>query len=247
MSPRVPSIRSAFTVLPPELCAHPDKLPLSLKLAFTAFMAVLVPVYWAHYGPLNFLYFCDLALLLTLAGLWLESPLLVSMPAVGILAPQLLWVADFAANFAGVPLIGMTGYMFDADRPLYLRGLSLFHGWLPLLLVYAVAKIGYDKRAFFSWTALAWSVMAVSFFFLPAPSPETADAVANVNYVFGLSSTQPQSMMPAWAWFSGMLIVLPAMLMAPAHYAFKRHFPQPENSGVFRQMRHDAGSSAQRG
>lgn len=233
MTPRVPSVRSAFTVLPAELCVHPDKLPLSLKLAFTAFMAVLVPVYWTHYGPLNFLYFCDLALLLTLAGLWLESPLLVSMPAVGILAPQVLWLADFAANFAGIHLIGMTDYMFDAGKPLYLRGLSLFHGWLPLLLVFAVAKTGYDKRAFYAWTALAWSVMAVSFFFLPAPSADAANAVANVNYVFGLSSTEPQSIMPAWAWFSGMLIALPALLVAPVHLALARLFPL---AGKFRKV-----------
>ena len=52
-------------------------------------MAVLVPVYWYYYGPTNFLYFCDVALFLTLAGIWLESPLLVSMCAVGIVAPQI--------------------------------------------------------------------------------------------------------------------------------------------------------------
>src|SRR5215213_8677519 len=31
------------------------KLPLAPKLLFTGFMAVLVPVYWYHYGPTNFL------------------------------------------------------------------------------------------------------------------------------------------------------------------------------------------------
>lgn len=60
------------------------RIPLWLKVAYTAFMAVLIPVYWANYGPTNFLYFCDIALLLTLVGMWKESPLLVSMPAVGI-------------------------------------------------------------------------------------------------------------------------------------------------------------------
>lgn len=35
------------------------RIPLWLKIAYTAFMAVLIPVYWAHYGPTNFLYFCD--------------------------------------------------------------------------------------------------------------------------------------------------------------------------------------------
>lgn len=45
------------------------RLPLWLKLADTAFMAVLVPVYWTQYGPTNFLYFCDVALFLALVGL----------------------------------------------------------------------------------------------------------------------------------------------------------------------------------
>ena len=75
-----------------------NRLPLWLKLVYTAFMAVLVPVYWHYYGPTNFLYFCDVALILTLIGIWLESPLLVSMCAVGILLPQALWVVDFLGN-----------------------------------------------------------------------------------------------------------------------------------------------------
>ena len=57
-----------------------NRLPLPFKLAYTAFMAVLVPVYWYYYGPTNFLYFCDAALFITLVGLWLESPLLAPNP-----------------------------------------------------------------------------------------------------------------------------------------------------------------------
>jgi hypothetical protein len=33
------------------------RIPLVLKLGYTAFMAVLVPVYWHYYGPTHFLYF----------------------------------------------------------------------------------------------------------------------------------------------------------------------------------------------
>jgi hypothetical protein len=63
-------------------------IPVPVKLAYTAFMAVLIPVYWYFYGPTNFLYFCDLALILTLIGVWIDSPLLVSMCAVGIILPR---------------------------------------------------------------------------------------------------------------------------------------------------------------
>src|ERR1043166_9029704 len=102
-------------------------LPLWLKLAYSAFLAVLIPVYLYYYGPTNFLYFCDVALLLTLVGLWTESSLLISMCAVGIVFVQMVWVADFIGHFFGVSLLGMTDYMFK-DSSLFLRGLSLFHG-----------------------------------------------------------------------------------------------------------------------
>lgn len=197
-------------------------VPLWLKLALTAFVAVLVPVYWVHYGPANFLYFCDMALLLTLAGLWLEKPLLVSMPAVGILMPQALWLADLGATLAGYKLVGLTDYMVDASLPLYLRGLSLFHGWLPILLVWGVWRLGYDKRALAGWTAIAWASMLVSWFFIPGPSPETANIAANVNYVYGPSATAPQTWMPGWAWLMLLMAALPALMFAPVHFLLAR-------------------------
>ena len=144
-------------------------IPFWLKLAFTAFMFVLVPVYWANYGPTNFLYFCDLALFLVLAGIWTESPLLVSLPAVGILLPQMLWCLDFLVELCGGRLTGLTSYMSDPNRSLFLRGLSLFHGWLPFLVYYLVKKLGYDRRALVGWIAIATVVCLVAYFFLPPP------------------------------------------------------------------------------
>ncbi|MFO0925454.1 MAG: hypothetical protein U0736_00215 [Gemmataceae bacterium] len=70
------------------------RLPLGIKL-LTAFVAVLAPYYLHAYGPTNFVYFCDVALLMAVAAVWLESPLLASPPAVGILLPQTLWCIDF--------------------------------------------------------------------------------------------------------------------------------------------------------
>src|SRR5436190_15867678 len=73
-------------------------VPLWLKLAYTAFVVVLVPVYLRNYGPTNFLYFCDTALFLTLASVWTENALPASMAAVGILVPQFFWCVDFGAE-----------------------------------------------------------------------------------------------------------------------------------------------------
>jgi hypothetical protein len=203
------------------------RLPLWLKLAYTAFMAVLLPVYWANYGPTNFLYFCDVALLITLVGVWIESPLLVSMCAVGILASQALWVVDFLSNLIGWPLTGMTDYMFAADHSLFLRGLSLFHGWLPFLLVYLVWRLGYDRRGFPAWTVLAWILMLICFFFMPPPRPDPGLTPVNINYVWGMSDTVAQTWMPPAVWLAGLIILLPVLLYAPVHFLLRRFMPKP--------------------
>ena len=126
--------------------AAPSRIPLWLKVSFTAFMAVLIPVYWTNYGPSNFLYFCDIALFITLYAVWKESSHAASMAAVGILLPQVFWCLDFGVQLfrmiSGGAHTGMTAYMFDGTRPLFLRGLSLFHGWLPFLLVFLVSRLG---------------------------------------------------------------------------------------------------------
>lgn len=204
-----------------------SRLPLGLKLVYTAFMALLVPVYWHHYGPTNFLYFCDLALFLTLVGMWMEKPLLASMAAVGILLPQIVWCADFLAQLCGVKLLGMTAYMFDPARPLFLRGLSLFHGWLPFLLFYMVRKLGYDRRALLAWTGLAWVAMLVCFFWMPAPGSLPADAKApvNINYVYGLSDAAAQTWISTKAWLGVMLVGLPLLVYIPTHFLLRRFRP----------------------
>jgi hypothetical protein len=139
------------------------QIPMWIKIAYTAFVAVLVPYYWYAYGPTNFLFFCDIALFLTLAAVWKESSLLASMAGVGILFPQALWMADFLGTLVGFPITGMTGYMFDTKYSLFVRGLSFFHFWLPILLVYLVWRLGYDKQAFRGWTLLAWAVLFVCY------------------------------------------------------------------------------------
>jgi hypothetical protein len=203
-----------------------NRLPLALKIAYTAFMAVLVPVYWHYYGPTNFLYFCDAALFLTLAGIWLESPLLVSMCAVGILVSQTLWVVDFVANMFGIPLVGITDYMFKHENSLFLRGLSLFHGWLPFLLIYLVWTLGYDRRALAAWTVLAWALVLICFFFMPPPHPNPGLTPVNINYVWGFNDNAAQTWVHPYVWVAGLLVGMPLILFAPAHYLLLRIRPK---------------------
>lgn len=199
-------------------------LPLWVKLAYTAFVAVLVPHYWQAYGPTNFLYFCDIALLMTCVAMWTESALLASACAVGILLPQLLWMIDFVATAMGMPLTGMTGYMFQDAIPLFARFLSFFHFWLPIVLLWLVLRLGYDRRGLWLWWVVAWLAMWVSYLFLPMPpAPVHAPGLpVNVNYVFGINDRGPQTWMPKEAFFALMLTVLPAAIWVPTHMVLAR-------------------------
>lgn len=201
-----------------------NRIPLALKLAFTAFMAVFLPVYWSKYGPTNFLYFCDLALFATLAAVWLENRLLASMAAVGIILPQMIWCADFTAHLFGGKFLGMTDYMFDPSHSLFLRGLSFFHGWLPFLLLFLVARLGYDRRALPAWTATAWTAMLISYFLLPAPGAKLANPLApvNVDYVYGFSDAAAQTWMPGWMWLGLLLVALPVVIFVPTHFLLRK-------------------------
>ena len=111
--------------------------------------------------------FLDMALLFTLVGMWTESRLLISMQAIAILLPQTIWVIDFLVRACGGHLLGMTDYMFNPSLTLFTRGLSLFHGWLPFLLVYLLIRLGYDRRAYPAQCAFGISLLLFCFFFAP--------------------------------------------------------------------------------
>ena len=209
------------------------RIPLAIKLAYSAFVAVLVPYYWVEYTPWNFLYFCDVALLMTLVGLWTERAWLVSMATVGILAPQTVWIVDFLARaIAGVHITGMTDYMFNGNIPLFVRGLSSFHGWLPVLLVWLIMRLGYDRRAVLAQPVLAVTLLLVCFFFGPI-GPPPADApnhAVNINYVFGMGDQMPQTMMPPGLWLLAMMAVNVILFHLPTHAVLARVAPMPPDT-----------------
>lgn len=203
---------------------HVTHIPLWAKLMLTAYVVVLVPVYWWTYGPTNFLFFCDMALLLTLVAMWRESALLVSAAAVGILLPQLLWALDFLSSLVGHPITGMTAYMFQASIPLHVRFLSFFHFWLPFLLIWLLRQTGYDQRGLPLWMVLAFTSLYVCYFFMPGP-PVPADTPAlpvNINYVYGFSDQIAQTWMPEPVWFVLLQVMLIFLVFLPSHWVLKR-------------------------
>jgi hypothetical protein len=201
-------------------------IPFSVKLFYTLFVCVLVPVYWRHYGLANFLWFSDLALLIGLAATWLESPLLASMQAVSVLLLELVWIIDFLVrSVIGKPIIGIAEYMFKSDQPLFVRGLSLFHLVLPFFLVWVVYVLGYDSRAWILQTVLFWTVVLVCYYFT-----KPAD---NINWVFGIGS-QPQKKISSALYLALLMIAVPIGIYLPTHFFLASVMPR----GMLRDVGH---------
>jgi hypothetical protein len=193
-----------------------DQVPLWIKLAYTLFICVLVPVYWVQYGPGNFLWFSDIALFATAAALWLENSLLVSMMALSVLVLESVWIVDFIIGLiTGSSVIGLSAYMFDSKISLPIRALSLFHIFLPLLLVWLLYRSGYDTRALVAQTLLAWIVLPASYFLTKPP--------ANVNWVYGPGGG-PQKWLPAPLYLLLLMLAFPLVLYLPTHFLLKKLF-----------------------
>jgi len=147
-----------------------------LRWAAAAFLAVYVPAYALAYGLANFLFLCNLSVLLAGAGLWACSRLLVSSQAVAIGLVGTAWTVDVASRLlTGRHLIGGTEYMWDPQWPLFTRLLSLYHVVLPVVLVLGLRRIGYDRRGWLLQSALALAVVALGRLFPPA---------VNINYAY---------------------------------------------------------------
>ena len=184
--------------------------------ALTIFGCFLIPVYWGCYGIENFLWLSDVGLFLTIIGLWAHSRLLISMAAVGVLALELVWNVDFFAQLIfNVQLIHLADYMFDGTYSLTLRGLSLFHVFMPLVWIAYLKQYGYDKRALYYFTILYWLILSVTYFFTSHQE--------NINWVF-----LPQAYALTWisplAWCALLFISFPLLVFLPSHYVYKKIF-----------------------
>jgi hypothetical protein len=141
-----------------------------------AWLAVYLPSYAEAYGFANFLFLCNLGVLLVVAGLWRGSALLLSSQAVGILIVSLVWTLDVSSRLlTGAHWIGGTEYMWDPTWPLFTRLLSLYHAAIPFVLLHGLRRLGYDRRAYALQSAIAIAGVLVGRLF---------GAAANINGAF---------------------------------------------------------------
>jgi hypothetical protein len=192
-----------------ELLVAGELIPQWIKILYTLFLCVLVPVYWIHWGPRNFLWFSDIALLATAIVLWLESALLASMMTLAIALPELAWNADFFGRLVtGRHILGLSGYMFDGRKPLFLRALSLFHVVLPALLLWTVHRLGYEPRALAYQTVAALVILPVTY--------ALTDPADNINWVYG-PGRKPQTWTSPRAYLALVMLFFPVVIYLPTH------------------------------
>jgi hypothetical protein len=184
------------------------RIPLWLKVVWTAGVIAWMPFYWRQYGLQNFLFFCDLGNILIAAGLWLESPLIFSWQASSLLLFQTLFAVDLAgALISGRHLIGGTEFMFDPNVPLPIRLLSLFHLVTPPLLLWGIWRLGYDWRGWKYQTLTAWIVVPINYFWRPQ---------YDVNWARG-PFFREQHLIPGLSYLLAYLLIIPTAVYYPTH------------------------------
>lgn len=188
---------------------------MGLKIAWTLWVLVWVPVYWRQYGPSTFLWFCDIGNFMILAALWSESALLFSWQAVSVLLVQIAYTIDVAgAALFSRHLIGGTEWMFKDDVPLHVRLASLImHVAAPPVLIWAVRRLGYDRRALLCQIATACVVLPVCWL--------GWDETLNLNWVWR-PFNKPQNVVAPGVFLLVCIVGYSLLLFLPTHLVLNR-------------------------
>ena len=201
------------------------RLPLWLKIGWTAWVAAWAPIYADHRGPENFLWFCDLAVFLMALGLWLESPLILSWQAVSVFVVQVLFIVDVAGRLLlGFHPIGGTEFIFQEIDPIGIRLLSVsLHVLTPPVLLYGLWKLGYDRRA------LAWQIVAAAAILVAS---YLVDPARNLNWSRGPFG-RPQAVVAPGIYLLVAVVGYTLLLYLPAHLFFSRVWPRKSPRDLF--------------
>ena len=190
------------------MAAMKSRMPLWLKLGWTVWLIVWAPLYWRQYGPANFLFFCDIGNVLIGVALWLDSALIFSWAACGLLVFQTIYCVDLiGALLIHGHFLGATDYMFDPHLSLAIRLLSLFHVVTPPLLLWAIWKLGYDPRGWKLQTVMMWIIVPINYFWHPE---------LDVNWARGLLFHQQQRV-PGPVYLAAYLVLVPLLVYLPTH------------------------------
>jgi hypothetical protein len=194
-----------------------------VRWAALIWLGIWLTIYLKFWGPTTFLFLCDIAVILTCVGLFTGNALLLSSQAVSSLVIDTAWMLDIATKLIfDRHLIGGTDYFFDPNYPLWVRLFSCFHVVMPFLLIYAVRRTRYDRRALRLQFVIATVAMIASRF---------ADASRNINFAHGDPFLHRQ-WGPAPVHVLAMLAGLTIVIYIPTHIALSRIFPAPREASA---------------
>src|SRR5438128_1877205 len=195
----------------------PHRIPLWLKIGWTLWVMVWIPLYWRQYGPNTFLWFCDIANFMILAGLWTESALIFSWQAVSVLLVQIAYTIDVVGRaLFGRHFIGGTEWMFENTIPLGMRVTSLLmHVAAPPLLIWGVRRLGYDRRGLYYQIATACVVLPICWL--------GWDEKINLNWVWG-PFNRPQHLVSPLLFVPICILGYTLVLYLPTHLILNRLF-----------------------
>jgi len=184
-----------------------------LKMLFTLYACIVFVNNWRSYGLQNFLWMSDIGFFLTVAAVWIESPLLISMCIASFLAVEILWNVDFfIALILGKKMTGLSDYMFESRYSLVVRSLSLFHVLLPTLWVGLAFYWGYDVCALYYAVPMIWITLIMTYL--------CTEPSANINWVFA-PTVLKWKRVTQMTWLIIMLIGYPLLICWPTHMIFK--------------------------
>lgn len=177
---------------------------------------IMIPTYYLHYGPTNFLWFSDVGLFLIVLSVWFRSSFLISMSALITFFMEMIWVIDYLFTLlTGYNLVGMAAYMFNQDYSMFIRSLSLFHLFLPAFHIQYMSKWGYNPKALTYSIGLFWVILLACFMITPVDD--------NINYVF-ISQLNNWQIVTPYLWLSILMFSYPVLIMLPKNYCFQKVF-----------------------
>lgn len=155
---------------------HKKILGLCLILLIALFISntVIHIFYWAN-GWTEILWYCNLASLFLVFGIFFKKPLLNSIVLVTIIPVQFFWILDFFITLFGFQGFGRTALLFDLPFSIVAIS-SILHLTMIPIAIYAVVVYGFKKNSFV-WILLSmFFVLILPYLFSPF--------VDNINCVF---------------------------------------------------------------
>jgi hypothetical protein len=200
----------------------PQKIPLWFKVIGTLLCGAILLFNAITYTLVDLLWFCDVAMILVIMGLWRENSLQLSLATLASIGPQFAWQLDyFYQLMSGKSLFGFTDYMFAENNPVINYIVSLFHVWMPVILIYSLYFVRYDQRALKIQSGLSLLLILLSY----GLTSDMFGPAGNLNQVYGPSANAPQTWMHPGLWLLVIWIYTIVIIYVPTHLITARVFP----------------------